>query len=627
MSRNLFLGTTGERHMKRISTGRTMTRMPNIHRHLQLEQSRSLDKCRPGMDLLYQNMDLKIAFDEYNRFEKSAFQKSCGETLSRNRPIMPYYDCDVQMNASVIDDFEMGCQSAGGTFIDFGVPIGMECCGEIDGTQVLYGYHTRDLRLCINTTACTEQDAASFYPQGMFEAGTQVFEGELGLTCGGGCDQRPLCIGETYQITAQEDLVLAKRNYYASMANAIREQCTIDEHRIHCFDIWIDPFTVHEYQRACDMAGGVLASSQSILEECPTSSHDNSVLIDLQGTFSCVSEYCDVEETEYLVSLDTEFSPTVTFATNQVFVCHEDDSHPPDRMKDNEQNSLSVGAIVGISLGILACFLISCYMAVFMNSVKQNKHTGNQKEIISNKPMDSSLLEISSIPNSNPSSDVAIAFPQEVESKNDPMMVPSKHTQSSVPDIEASKGVEEDVATYFEDESGPPVATSTRNGYERFSSNPPAVNPEFMSDPFMSTLNEPESELPSPIPVEREVVSLDRVVKEADSSNQVQEVEQWMQDYPAEAAALTPDDVTKVISNVSFLLQKTTVAEKLGVGIGHTGNLTCAHVVAAIRACSLQKEELVKSMAPLVNDPHNKDTVLNEFHFSFERDHVAKHFL
>eukprot|EP00978_Attheya_sp_CCMP212_P024776 scaffold78489_cov58-Attheya_sp.AAC.1 len=450
------------------------------------------------------------------------------------------------------------------------------------------------------------------------------------------CDPspRPMCISETYRMTAQEDLVLAKRNYYASMDNAIAEQCIIDDYRSHCFDIWIDPFTTREYQRACDTAGGVLVPSQSIMEECPRiASQDNSVLVDLRGTFSCVSWWCDDEATEYVVSLDTDFSRMVKFARNQVFVCREDDSTRPDRMKDNqhpdgmndnEQNSLNTGAVVGISLGILACVLI---VAVFVSSVKQYKHTGHQKKIISNKP-NSSLLEISSVPNSNPSSDVAIAFPHEVESKNDPMMLPSNHTRSRVPAIEASKVVEEDVATYFEDESGPTVATtSARNDYERFSSNPPAANPEFMSDPFMLTLNEPESELPPPIPVEREVVSLDHVVKEAESSNQVREVEQWMQEYPAETAALTPNDVTKVISNVSFLLQKTTVAETMGVGIGHTGNLTCAHVVAAIRACSLQKEELVKSTAPLVNDPHNKDTVFNEFDFSFERDEVAKHFL
>jgi hypothetical protein len=53
---------------------------------------------------------------------------------------------------------------------------------------------------------------------------------------------------------------------------------------------------------------------------------------------------------------------------------------------------------------------------------------------------------------------------------------------------------------------------------------------------------------------------------------------------------------------------------------------TCAHVVAAMKECSLQKKDVAECMAPHVNDSLNKDAVLNEIESFSERGAVAKGF-
>jgi hypothetical protein len=115
-------------------------------------------------------------------------------------------------------------------------------------------------------------------------------------------------------------------------------------------------------------------------------------------------------------------------------------------------------------------------------------------------------------------------------------------------------------------------------------------------------------------------------VEKTDSHNQATAVKKWTQENPTEAAALTPGDTAKVLSKVTFSLNQAPVAKELAVGIGRTGQLTCAHVVAAMKECSLHKKDVAYYMVPHVNDPQNKDTVLNLFDFLSGRSVVAKGF-
>jgi hypothetical protein len=160
-----------------------------------------------------------------------------------------------------------------------------------------------------------------------------------------------------------------------------------------------------------------------------------------------------------------------------------------------------------------------------------------------------------------------------------------------------------------------PTLSSTTYDKQPKYSNPPAGNPAFA--PSVTA-----------VPPPTRVVPLVHVVETTDSHDQVRAVKNWMQANPTDAAALTPEDTAKVLSKVTFSLNQASVAKELAVGIGGSsaGQLTCAHVAAAMKECSLQKKDVAECMVPHVNDPHNKDAVLNGMEFFSERDAVAKCF-
>jgi hypothetical protein len=144
------------------------------------------DTCQNGMEVLYQDSDLEAAYNAYDAAEQTAFQVSCD--VPRDG-LTPNYDCDVKIDPpTLIENFERACVAAGGIVQDFGsTPVGIECCGEAaNGNFLTYGYRTLDQRSCV-AGDCTADEARRFYQQGMFLAGTQVFQDELGLVCGVGC--------------------------------------------------------------------------------------------------------------------------------------------------------------------------------------------------------------------------------------------------------------------------------------------------------------------------------------------------------------------------------------------------------------------------------------------------------
>ncbi len=120
---------------------------------------------------------------------------------------------------------------------------------------------------------------------------------------------------------------------------------------------------------------------------------------------------------------------------------------------------------------------------------------------------------------------------------------------------------------------------------------------------------------------------MDELLKEMDDSFEKQRtVGQWVRKYPAQAQNLSPSDFARILDKVTFSLDKNAVVGELVVAFQGTRKLTCAHVVATMESCSFQKTDVAKLMAPHVNDPENKEAVLEQIDFLFEREEVSTKF-
>lgn len=251
----------------------------------------------------------------------------------------------------------------------------------------------------------------------------------------------------------------------------------------------------------------------------------------------------------------------------------------PDACVIDDDDSLSVGFVVGLVVGaLLVCLLLCCLTFLCIRRVLEDNGIAETSKAVETNV----FVETPA---------VAIENPPVTDNANDPL-----------PIIHAVAFLE-------------PTLSSTSDDNPKFS-NPPAEDPALAS---------PLIERATAVPT-TQVVPLAHVFEKTESHNQVRAVRQWMQDNPAGSEALTPEDTAKVLSQVTFSLNQVSMAEELAVGIGSRGKLTCAHIVAAMKECSLPKINIAECMVPYVNDPHNKDAVLSEIELLSERDAVAKGF-
>ena len=299
--------------------------------------------CRNGMEVLYQSSELQTAYNAFAAAEQIAFQRSCDDVPRDG--LTPNYECDVKIDPpTVIDNFERACVAAGGNVQDFGggTTIGIECCGEAaNGNFLTYGYRTLDQRSCVAAAECTADEASRFYQQGMFRAGTQVFQDDLGLVCGMGCecgciggcpDQCPPdhCAPETAEYDESLELEITKSIYYNAIADAVViciQEHQIDPTNFDCGEITVDLAKVGQYTQACSDVGGLLAPSEPVAIDC--SSTDDSgytIRITFEGTLTCVSPVCDLDAigTKDMIAENTKESPALAFFDNiDTSICYD----------------------------------------------------------------------------------------------------------------------------------------------------------------------------------------------------------------------------------------------------------------------------------------------------------------
>uniref|UniRef100_A0A7S1XCE7 Arrestin C-terminal-like domain-containing protein n=1 Tax=Tetraselmis chuii TaxID=63592 RepID=A0A7S1XCE7_9CHLO len=93
----------------------------------------------------------------------------------------------------------------------------------------------------------------------------------------------------------------------------------------------------------------------------------------------------------------------------------------------------------------------------------------------------------------------------------------------------------------------------------------------------------------------------------------------WVVSNPKAASLLSPEQMGVVLSDTPLSLEQPSVARELGLGL--SGRLTCAHVLAAVQACPFAKTNVALALAPMLADPHNREPLLQEL-FSFDRQRV-----
>jgi hypothetical protein len=106
-----------------------------------------------------------------------------------------------------------------------------------------------------------------------------------------------------------------------------------------------------------------------------------------------------------------------------------------------------------------------------------------------------------------------------------------------------------------------------------------------------------------------------------------QVVKYWIASNPTSVAALTPADLSLVLSNISFALEHPAVITLLTQAIlENGGSVTTEHILAAMRASPIQDFLIAEAMAPFVVDPQNKGVVLDSLHMTFDKERILQCF-
>jgi hypothetical protein len=128
-------------------------------------------------------------------------------------------------------------------------------------------------------------------------------------------------------------------------------------------------------------------------------------------------------------------------------------------------------------------------------------------------------------------------------------------------------------------------------------------------------------------PISNPNISIDSLLKTMDMEfDKRLAVGTWVQNNPTKAQQLSPDQLYAILSKVTFSLDQPSVVNEIVVAFEGSTNLTCHHIVRSMYACPYKKTEVASIMAPPASDPQNKDMVLSDFDYSFDRDMVAEKF-
>ena len=330
------------------------------------------DTCITDATAVYNDTAFASAFNAYIAAEKVSFAESCDVPPADG--LVQSYDCQVSIGTpTLLDNYDTACAAAGGIVGKFGPPSGIGCCGDPQGSFVIYGFSTTDNRWCIPASCGTEQ-WSRFLEQYLFNAGTSKFQGDLGLQCGIGC-AIPQCSDEQVKIQNEFGLAQAQFLYYAAMTTAFAscfQDAELSPNNFECTDMQIEQAKIDDYEDACKNLGGVLNLSDEIEVSCEDSANDYKVEVSFPGTYTCVSEWCDLEESSTLdiIKEATKFSPASVFsnyedlAEAQGLACRNESGNG----NTDGDVTFKVGMIIGIAVG--GVVVLFCGAFIYMRRRK-----------------------------------------------------------------------------------------------------------------------------------------------------------------------------------------------------------------------------------------------------------------
>lgn len=274
--------------------------------------------CVTDATAVYNDSAFTSAFNAYIAAEKVSFAESCDVPPADG--LVQTYDCQVSIGTpTLLDNYDTTCAAAGGIVGTFGPPTGIGCCGDPQGSFVIYGFSTTENRWCI-PASCGTESWSLFLEQYLFNAGTSKFQDDLGLQCGIGC-AIPQCSDEQVKIQNDFGLIQSQFLYYAAMTTAFTDcfrDAGLSPNNFKCTDMEIEQAKIDDYEDACKNLGGVLYSSDAIEVNCVDSSfaNDYKVEVSFPGTYTCVSVWCDLEESSTLdiIKEATKLSPASVFS-------------------------------------------------------------------------------------------------------------------------------------------------------------------------------------------------------------------------------------------------------------------------------------------------------------------------
>eukprot|EP00521_Asterionellopsis_glacialis_P013526 CAMPEP_0195292772 /NCGR_PEP_ID=MMETSP0707-20130614/10815_1 /TAXON_ID=33640 /ORGANISM="Asterionellopsis glacialis, Strain CCMP134" /LENGTH=633 /DNA_ID=CAMNT_0040353337 /DNA_START=352 /DNA_END=2253 /DNA_ORIENTATION=- len=628
------------------------------------------------MEIMYDSPGLAEAYQAYDAAEKEAFQKSCTDIPENGIPTE--YNCLVKIDADILENFETACISAGGVLKGVPeTPKGIECCGEINGNFVIYGYTSAHRRTCI--AGCSSYEEKRFQPQGMFQAGTTKFQDELGLRCGVGCEDRKehtpgpsssdrdpstpkaICHGyitgsDSYIANGEAKPIPCDGKFGDEVFPSFQDlSCCSDEGRyfVHSgqiggfdagYDTTITDPACIAYAEAlsavlCNPRQGYFISTDTnvnVLRICRSScdqmfdicgfpgenfprwagySDGTSLCYDLFGGFG--TSPCESRPSGYPckagLTIEVVDEDCLSITEPYLDKVNEYGDVPTDSTCFDFDSEATVGETI-VGLVVLVCICVSCWGGCYCIYSRCGRKNSPPPPI----------------PTAAPGATLATSTATATATMSTTTTTTTPATAAAAAAGYGNRIEESPVyvsATIKQDSARPgseaepasvtvtaiPVAT-TSNQETNYSVMPPPTNPSFQTS---------TPPVIAPVLDTVPVIPLAQVVEEAELHRQEEVVQSWISEHPDKAAALRPEDVADVLSKVSFSLQKTSIAKVLASGMHNTNSLTCAHVVAAMDACRFDKTEVAKSMAPYVNDPHKKDDVLNALDLSFERTSVS----
>lgn len=124
-------------------------------------------------------------------------------------------------------------------------------------------------------------------------------------------------------------------------------------------------------------------------------------------------------------------------------------------------------------------------------------------------------------------------------------------------------------------------------------------------------------------PEEEETHSLADYLETIDRFDRRSAIAKWFKNSKNSLQSdLSPEEFANALSKIPFSYDVPPAAREIAEGMG--GKVTCFHVLSSMRQHKNENFEIATSLAPFIQDVENKDSILNELSYSYQKDEICK---